>query len=631
VDPEQILLLTFTRRAAREMLQRASLVLDERCGRVSGGTFHSFASTLLRRFSKHLGLHPNFTILDRSDSEDVIQLIRTELGFDKIKKRFPRKKTLQQILSACVNKQLEIEEVLEKSHPHFLDFLGEIEALQARFNEYKLSLSLLDYDDLLVYLKLLLSTEPRIREEISSKYRFVMVDEYQDTNCLQARIASLLSSVHKNLMVVGDDSQSIYSFRGADFRNIMGFPKQNEGCKVIKLEENYRSTQPILDLTNEVIAGALRSHEKVLYSRKKSEQKPVYVETFSENEQSRFVVQRVLELREEGVALNEIAVLFRNGWHSNDLEVELSASGIPFVKYGGIKFVEASHIKDILAHLRVCHNPMDSVSWLRILLLLEGVGPQTAKDLIERIVTVRGSFDALVDKDLEKRKFFPLLEKLRDTLVAVRECHGTLGEMILIIDQYYRPILKNHYDDFQKRIPDIDSFEAIAERYRDLEEFLVEMSLEPPERSQTDVDPLDKDQEQLTLSTIHSAKGLEWHSVLILHLVDGFLPSERSLESPEEVDEERRLLYVAATRARENLYLLKPSLQSPGRGNYYQSATRGFQMVSRFLTEGDILNDKVEQWRLVPEDKPEKKDPRRSTQELMDDVHRFLAEHSKKK
>lgn len=643
VDPEQILLLTFTRRAAKEMLHRATQILDERCGRVSGGTFHSFASSLLRRYSKHLGLNSNFSILDRSDSEDVIQLLRTELGFDKSIKRFPRKKTIQQILSTCVNKQLEVEEVLSSNYPHFLDFAGEIESLRERYSEYKLSLSLLDYDDLLVYLKLLLSTEPLIRQEVSSRYRFVMVDEYQDTNRLQAQIAALLSSVHANLMVVGDDSQSIYSFRGADFRNIMEFPVENTDCRVIKLEENYRSTQPILDLTNEVISASLRSHEKTLYSRRKSEQKPVYVETLSENEQSRFVVQRVLELREEGVPLNEIAVLFRNGWHSNDLEVELSAAGIPFIKHGGMKFVEAAHIKDILAHLRVCHNPMDSVSWLRILLLLEGVGPRTANDLIKAILEARGNFQTLVHKDFEKRKFFPQLERLSDTLLAVRDCKGDLGEKVLIIDQYYRPILKAHYDDFHKRLPDIDSFEAIADRYKGLEEFLVDMSLEPPDFSQAEVDPMDKDQEQLCLSTIHSSKGLEWHSVLILHLVDGFLPSERSLESPEEVDEERRLFYVAMTRARQNLYLLKPTLQVQGRGNYFNSPSRGFQMVSRFLAEGRILNHLVEQWRLVPDEQtqpfdqpppfeqPEEPQRKRTQSEIMDEVHRFLAEHTRKK
>ena len=340
-----------------------------------------------------------------------------------------------------------------------------------------------------------------------------------------------------------------------------------------------------------------------------------------------------MELREEGVALNEIAVLFRNGWHSNDLEVELSAAGIPFIKHGGMKFVEAAHIKDIMAHLRVCHNPMDSVSWLRILLLLEGIGPRTASDIIEKVLSEGGDFKALTHQDYEKKKFFSVLEQLSEALISVRDCQGDLGAKVLIIDNYYRPILKAHYDDFNKRLPDIDSFEAIADRYKGLEEFLVDMSLEPPDFTQAEVDPSQKDRELLCLSTIHSAKGLEWHSVMVLHLVDGFLPSERSLESPEEVDEERRLFYVAITRARQNLYLLKPTLQVHGRGNYFNAPSRGFQMVSRFLAGDRILSELVEQWRLHPEEPlaVEEKQEQRSQTAIMDDVHRFLAEHARKK
>lgn len=614
VDPAQILLLTFTRKAAAEMTRRASQLLDGRCHQVAGGTFHSFANLLLRKYGKHIDLPPQFTILDRADTEDVIQLIRTEFNYHKLGKRFPKKKTILNILSRAFNRDMEIDEVIEEQYPHFEEYCGEISNIQERFAEYKFERAMLDYDDLLIFLKLLLTTCSEVRRKISQQYRYVMVDEYQDTNRVQAHLAALLASEHQNLMVVGDDSQSIYSFRGAHFQNIMDFPKLFSGTQVIKLEENYRSRQPILDLTNKIIAGAHQKYEKQLYSTRGGQQKPVFIETKNENEQSQFVAQRILELREEGVELSDIAVLFRNGWHSNDLEVELSAINIPFLKYGGIKFVEAAHIKDVLAHLKVAFNPQDSISWLRILLLLEGVGPKTAQELSKNIASE--GLRALLAPCYSTKKFCGALQRLYDLIEDLNNCRDGLGEQVLQVNNYYRSILKANYDDFNKRLPDLESLETIAQRYSDLEEFLVDLTLEPPDVSQVDVNAADKDDEKLCLSTIHSSKGLEWHSVFIIYTVDGFLPSARSVDDPQELEEERRLFYVACTRAKENLYLVKPSMMKASK-TFWQQGQMGFHMTTRFLVEDNTLNDYCEQWAIQNEDQP---DNTKSTDQAVDDI-----------
>ncbi|MCK9604517.1 MAG: ATP-dependent helicase, partial [Candidatus Omnitrophica bacterium] len=398
IKPEEILLLTFTRRAAEEMLKRSSLLLDDRCQKVSGGTFHSFANSVLRKYAKVLGLSNSFTILDRPDSEDAINLIRTQLGFNKTDKRFPRKRAIAEVISFSVNKSEKIKDVLYDEYPQFIEWSDEIEKINQEYKKYKYSKSLLDYDDLLIYLKELLEKHENVRFALANKYKFIMVDEYQDTNKLQAYIVCLLASEHKNIMVVGDDSQSIYSFRGANFKNIMDFPKIFKDTRIITLEENYRSTQPILNMTNEVIRFAEEKFEKNLFTRKQGKKLPVFVDARDENSQSKFIVDKILELREEGVELGDIAVLFRSGWHSNDLEVELANRNIPFVKYGGQKFVEAAHIKDVISYLRIVYNRADQISWYRALLLLKGVGPKTAERVIQEIVANRESF--AIDKKL---------------------------------------------------------------------------------------------------------------------------------------------------------------------------------------------------------------------------------------
>jgi DNA helicase-2/ATP-dependent DNA helicase PcrA len=604
INPASILLLTFTRRAAYEMLRRASSILDERCSKVSGGTFHSFANMVLRKYAPLISFNNNFTILDRGDAEDVINVIRTRLGVYKKEKRFPRKATILNVISKSINKSCSMEDVLKEDYPQFIDNLSDIQQINEQYKRYKRAKSIMDYDDLLIYLKIVLEENDDVRIKLSHFYQYVMIDEYQDTNKLQAEIACLLASEHRNIMVVGDDSQSIYAFRGANFKNIMDFPLMFPDTKIITLEENYRSTPPILDLTNEIIQHATEKYPKNLFTTREGDQnqKPVFIETENENEQSKFIVQRVLELRAEGIALNDIAVLFRAGWHSNDLEIELVSHNIPFVKHGGFKFIEAAHVKDVIAHLRVAFNPLDAVSWQRILLLIQGIGTKTANDIIDEVVD-NGTGVAFFKRNFQRKKYGTRLNRLGSTIEAIKSEGISPAEKIDMLLKYYKPLFEKKYDDFNKRRKDLESLVRIGERYNKLEQFLADISLEGLETSQVGVEVADKEggEEKLILSTIHSAKGLEWHTVFIIFLVDGYLPSAYSLDSEENVEEERRLLYVAATRAKENLYLLKPDIEYAGR-NYFERAYLSFSAVSRFLNEGDILEKYVERWNLIDEE-----------------------------
>ncbi len=588
VRPENILLLTFTRRSAEEMLRRASLLLDERCAKVSGGTFHSFANLVLRKYARLLGLNNNFSILDESDAQDAVNLARAQLGLHKTQQRFPRKKAILEVLSKSVNKSVDIAEVLYDEYPQFMEWQEEIKKIRAEYAKYKREKSLLDYDDLLVYLKELLVTNEGARQQLSRKYNYIMVDEYQDTNKLQAYIACLLASEHKNIMAVGDDCQSIYSFRGADFKNIIGFPKIFPGTKIITLEENYRSTQPILDMTNAVIRQAKEKFEKTLFTRNKGKALPLFIDAPNEHAQSKYVAEKILQLREEGIELGEIAVLFRSGWHSNDLEVELASRNIPFIKYGGQKFVEAAHIKDVLSYLRIAYNIFDAVSWHRALLLIPGIGPKTAQRLINEIVNAKKG--ALIQGPALLKG-----EKVKELLELFRGIGGQEEPAILLeaFIKYYQPLLKENYDDFHKRINDLDSLSRIAARYHSLEKFLADMALDPPERSLAVAGLKDPDDTRLILSTIHSAKGLEWHTVFLIYVAEGHIPSYLSLENEEDIEEERRLFYVAATRAKKNLFLLKPHLDRSPR-SFLDNGAQVFTRVSRFLEEGNILSKFVE-------------------------------------
>ncbi|HUX61620.1 MAG TPA: ATP-dependent helicase, partial [Ignavibacteriaceae bacterium] len=368
-DPKSILLLTFTRKAANEMMNRASLLLDNRCSKVNGGTFHSFANLTLRKYAKVCGLNSSFTILDQGDTADVINLIRSQAGFISKEKRFPNKQTLVKVFSLSVNTGKQVDQIISEEYPHFKDYIDKILEIQNIFTSYKQKNNLLDYDDLLIYLRRFLFDLSPGANSILSSIKFVMVDEYQDTNKIQADIVKGLTKLNNNIMAVGDDSQSIYSFRGADFKNIMEFPKLFKDVKIIKLEENYRSVQPILNFTNQIISGAVEKYDKKLFSNKTGGELPNIIAASNENLQSKFIVEKILEIREEGIPLKEIAVLFRSSFFSFDLEIELSKANIPFQKFGGMKFIETSHIKDVMAFLRIASNPKDVVSWYRVLLL----------------------------------------------------------------------------------------------------------------------------------------------------------------------------------------------------------------------------------------------------------------------
>jgi DNA helicase-2/ATP-dependent DNA helicase PcrA len=557
IDPRSILLLTFTRRAAEEMLRRASLLIDHRCSQVAGGTFHSFANLVLRISGRHIGLTPSFTIMDRSDSEDVIQLIRAEMGLNTKDKRFPRKQTVAEIFSMSLNKQTRLADLLELEYPHLVELNDDLAELFRRYIDYKRTKSLLDYDDLLTRLRDLLADHVEVRNRLSDTYRFIMVDEYQDTNHLQAEIVRLLAATHDNVAVVGDDAQSIYSFRGANFRNIMDFPKHFPGARIIKLEENYRSTQPILNVTNEIIQGAKEGYEKRLFTQKKSGARPKLVQAGSEQMQSQFVCQKILELREEGVPLWDIAVLFRSSFHSFDLEIELTRHKIPFVKRGGFQFMETAHVKDLLAHLRVLANPQDTISWHRVLMLLEGIGPGASQKIAKWLL------DGInpVERLRSYRANGKVAQELRTLAQVLEEAGGAElpSEQMQYLLQYYIPILKqNHPDDHPKRLRDLEHFQGMTERYRSLERLLSDMALEPPNDTVGGVLAVDPDEGPLILSTIHSAKGLEFHSVFIIWALEGRFPSIY-VDSVEDLEEERRLLYVAATRAKQNLFISYPA------------------------------------------------------------------------
>ncbi len=555
-DPRNILLLTFTRKAAGEMLRRASLLLDGRCERVAGGTFHSFANTVLRRFGESVGLLPSFTILDRSDAEDVINLLRAQLGLDKKERRFPRKQAIGELFSMAVNKSQPLPELVETAYAHLVDHLPELVRLNDLYAAYKAERQVVDYDDLLVKLRLLLETTATVRTRLSETYRYIMVDEYQDTNTLQATIIRLLAVAHQNVMAVGDDAQSIYSFRGANFRNIMDFPNLFPGARVITLEENYRSTQPVLDCSNAIIAPAHERFTKNLWAARQGGTVPVLVVAENEQFQSRFVCQRILDLREEGVALSDMAVLFRSSFHSFDLELELARHDIPFVKRGGFKFIETAHIKDVIAHLRVVANARDAVSWHRILLLLEGIGPRTSEEILRWV--------SAGEDPIERLERFPRANVATDLAALARLLRRIADSALEPSDQvddvlrYYDPILKRAYrEDYPKRRKDLEQLAAIAARYPDMHTLLTDVALEPPTDSVGNVLATDPDEGLLTLSTVHSAKGLEWHAVFVIWAADGRFPSLYSLRD-DEIEEERRLMYVAATRAKDELYLSYP-------------------------------------------------------------------------
>ncbi len=578
VPPGSILLLTFTRRAAEEMLRRASLLLDRRCEKVAGGTFHSFANSLLRRHAGAIGFGENFTILDRADSEELVGLLRHEVHVGHKTVRFPRKETLADLFSRAVNRGEDVATAMERDAPHFLYCLDDILQIHRLYGKEKRERNLMDYDDLLVHLATLLREHQGIREAVSGTYRHILVDEYQDTNRIQAEILRLLATAHDNVMTVGDDSQSIYSFRGARFRNILDFPSEFPGTKVVYLEENYRSVQPILDVTNEIIARAAEKFPKRLFTTRGGGEKPSLLSAPNERVQSAFVADRILELHEEhGIPLREIAVLFRASYLSFDLELELAKRHIPYRKFGGFKFLETAHVKDVVAHLRVVENPRDTLSLSRALMLLPGVGRRRSAEISRR--AYEEASHGPVFSSLAAMKASADAARLAGCLRELIENRAAPAEAMARVLAYYRPLLEAKYDDYPRRLKDLEHLESLCARHRTLSSFLAEVTLEPPEASVGGIAAPEGDDDTLTLSTIHSAKGLEWKAVFIIWVLDGKIPLSRAAEEEEEMEEERRLLYVAATRAKDALVLTYPV-------NIYERASGTvLSLPSRFVEE----------------------------------------------
>jgi DNA helicase-2/ATP-dependent DNA helicase PcrA len=588
IDPSNILLLTFTRKSAQEMLARVGDLIGARSQRVCGGTFHSVANLLLRRYGRSIGVEPGFTILDRGDAEDLIALMRAQLGLNEKDKRFPRKGTIMEMLSKCENTLRSLDEIILNEFGHFADHIEDLGRLQKAYQAAKRQKQLLDYDDLLVMLRQLLLLDESARTTISCQYRYILVDEYQDTNRLQAEVIRQLASTHNNVMVVGDDSQSIYGFRGATFKNIMEFPTLFPGTTMYKLEENYRSTQPILNLANCIIDEAAEKYTKRLFTRKIDGPLPTLVEAAGENTQSRFIAQKILELREEGVPLSEVAVLFRSSFHSFDLEIELSRKGLPFIKRGGVKFIETAHVKDLLAHVRVIANPLDTVSWHRVLMLVEGVGPKKAQDLLAALVKSDKPFQTLREVTGRSSQGLKNLANTLESLSGAEDPRP--ANFVSHAYEYYLPILKEQYDDYPKRIRDLDHLQTIAEGYPGVDEFLADLALEPPDGSAVGVDAPDRDDERMVLSTIHSAKGLEWQCVFVIWVVDGRFPSVYSFVADDELEEERRLFYVAVTRAKRHLFLTYPiNVFDKGSGMLLSKPSRFLDPVTPALLDQLVL------------------------------------------
>jgi DNA helicase II / ATP-dependent DNA helicase PcrA len=567
---DRILLLTFTRRAAEEMTRRAQRILAAARAtskpRVLGssgeitwsGTFHAVANRLLREHADSVGLDPSFTVLDRADSEDRLNLVRNDLGLAKKQARFPRKGTCLAIYSQTVNACCPLTDTLESTFPWCAEWEAELKELFRGYVEAKQHDNVLDYDDLLHYWAHMVA-EPALARLVGERFDHVLVDEYQDTNALQAQILLRMKPDGRGLTVVGDDAQSIYSFRAATVRNILDFPKQfTPPARVITLEQNYRSTQPILEACNAVIAQAIEGFRKQLSSNKPSGERPQLVVAADEAAQVEYVVERILEHREAGIDLKRQAVLFRASHHSAQLEVELGRRSIPFVKYGGLKFLEAAHVKDVLSVLRWDENPRDAIAGFRVLQLLPGVGPATARDALTRLSGSGWNFASLNAFGAPPAAA-PHWPGLCALLLRLRNNATPWVGQIASVRQWYLPHLERLHDNAAARAADLDQLEQIAATYATRSSFLTELTLDPPQATSAEAGPPHLDEDYLVLSTIHSAKGQEWDAVFVLNVTDGCIPSDMAGDSREQIEEERRLLYVAMTRARQHLHLVHPS------------------------------------------------------------------------
>lgn len=620
-DPRRILLMTFSRRAASEMAKRVERIAGQVLGRDASiitdalswaGTFHGIGARLLRDYAPEIGLDPAFTIHDREDSADLMNLARHELGFSKTEGRFPTKGTCLAIYSRAVNAQAPLGEILGSVFPWCAGWAEQLKTLFARYVETKQAQNVLDYDDLLLYWAQM-AGEPEISAHLGGRFDHVLVDEYQDTNRLQASILTALKPDGSGLTVVGDDAQSIYSFRAAEVRNILDFPKQfAQPAEIVMLEHNYRSTETILAAANAVIGEASERFTKNLWSERKSAEKPRLVSVRDEAEQASYVCQAILTEREAGTALKAQAVLFRASHHSGPLEIELTRRNIPFVKFGGLKFLDAAHVKDVLAVLRFAENPRDRVAGFRVLQLLPGIGPSAASQIVDTMATS-------LDETMGLARYRPPQRAADDWpgfIALFSQLRTGSGKWPVDLEQvrlWYEPHLDRIHEGATTRRADILQLEQIASGYASRERFLTELTLDPPDATSDEAGPPHRDEDYLILSTIHSAKGQEWKNVFVLNTVDGCIPIDLAVGSKEDIDEERRLLYVAMTRAKDGLHLVMPQ-----RFFVHGQAARGDRHVyasrTRFIPASILGAFEQTSWASVPA----KDDPRRQPQVRVD-------------
>jgi DNA helicase II / ATP-dependent DNA helicase PcrA len=593
IPAEQILLLTFTNKAAREMLSRVEYLLGAFPARLTGGTFHHVSNMLLRRYAQAAGFNNNFSILDQEDSRDLVNVCIKDAGIDTKQRRFPSASVLQSFWSYSRNARLPFAEVVDLKQPRLANVVPKMEMVIDAYETRKKNANAMDFDDLLVRATDLLRTNPAIRERVAGQYRHVLVDEYQDTNRVQAEFLSLISSVHGNLLVVGDDAQSIYSFRAADIQNILGFPDRFKDAKIFKLETNYRSVPPILDLANESIKNNIGQFQKVLRPANSQPAtrtpQPNLVAAGTAEEEAQFIAEMILKLRDEGLPLSEIAVLFRATFHSQTLEFELTKRDIPYDYRGGIRFFERSHIKDVLSFLRIMVNPADEVCWLRALRIQTGIGTETAGQIFYFAKGAATLEDAIAkaETSLPSRanagwKDFSLCVR------AMNQAAGSPAECIrAIVKSSYGDYLDNEFPNADERREDLEQLAIFAGRYDSLGGFLAESALHEGFSGER-TGGADEDEEKIVLSTIHQAKGLEWDAVFAMHLFDGAFPNAKAMEEDEGIEEERRLFYVAATRARKNLFLTYPLTGGAG-ADYLHQPSQFIRELSPEVYEEVIL------------------------------------------
>jgi len=585
ISPHNILLLTFTNKAAREMLHRVEHLVKIDTRYIYGGTFHHIGNVILRKHCELLGFTRNFTILDNEDAKDLIELSLRDIKINKKESRFPKGSIIKEIFSYSINTMHSIEEGIKERFPYFYDLVDEIKMIHTRYTEKKRTANSMDFDDLLFYWHKLLLENEELRKHYAIALPYILVDEYQDTNKIQAEIVDFMGLINRNVMVVGDDAQSIYSFRGANFQNIIEFPKKYEEAKIFKLETNYRSTPEILKLANNSISINKKQFSKELRSIRKHGLIPVVINLRDVIQQAEFVTQRILEMRDEGISIDDIAVLYRAHYHSMELQMELTRRGIPFEVRSGLRFFEQAHIKDVVSFLRVMINTNDEVSWKRLLKLFPRIGKRTADHIYEYIKTTGDPLNEFVSKNIGKtfkNIHIENIELWSALFTELRDLHNddALSEMIsTILKNGYTEYLKNNYPNYESRLEDIGQLINFSTKYSDLESFLSELSLMSGVSGEEIVSAGEND-ERVVLSTIHQAKGLEWKAVFVIWCAEGRFPNPKAVEEGN-IEEERRLFYVAATRAMDELYLCYPLL------NYDRQIGHIIMKPSRFISELD--------------------------------------------